>query len=247
MKSEKMAHAQKLHIGIIGAMDEEIETLKASITNLSEETHMGFSFFSGELNNKSVTLLKSGIGKVNAAIGTTLLIEKFTPTHIINTGSAGGFDTDLEVGDVVVSTDVFYHDVDVTAFGYAPGQMAGMPKTYTPDASLITIAETHLNKLDNIQTVKGQIASGDVFMADPARVDAVKTTFPDVKAVEMEAAAIAHTCHVAGVPFIVFRSISDIPGKEGNNLTFEEFVKIAGKHSAHMVMEMVAHIERSPE
>lgn len=231
-----------LRIGIIGAMEEEIEILKASIEHLKEETHLGFSFYSGELKGKSVTLLKSGIGKVNAAIGTTLLIEKFKPSHIINTGSAGGFDTSLNVGDVVVSTDVLYHDVDVTAFGYAPGQMAGMPATYTPNAELIKLAETHLDKLENIQTVAGKIASGDVFMADPARVEQVKTTFPDVKAVEMEAAAIAHTCYVAGVPFIVFRSISDIPGKEGNNLTFEEFVKIAGKHSAHMVMEMVSAI-----
>ena len=230
------------HIGIIGAMDEEIGILKQNIENCVEETRHGFSFFTGTMKGKNVTLLKSGIGKVNAAVGTAILIEKFNPTHIINTGSAGGFDMNLNVGDVVISSDVLYHDVDVTAFGYTPGQMAGMPASYTPDARLVEKAETYLNTLEGIQTVSGKIASGDVFMADSARVEAVKKTFPDVKAVEMEAAAIAHTCYLAQVPFIVFRSISDIPGKDGNHLTFEEFVKIAGKHSAHMVMEMVTHI-----
>ena len=241
MKSEKMKNHNN-PIAIIGAMDKEIEILKNAIKNREEHTFFGFTFYTGVLQGKEVVLLKSGIGKVNAAIGTTLVLEKFAPKCVINTGSAGGFDENLDVGDVVISTNVRYHDVDVTPFGYVPGQMAGMPESFVADELLREKAEKYLDKLEGIQTVSGEIASGDVFMADPARVDAVRKTFPQLKAVEMEAAAIAHTCYVANVPFIIFRSISDVPGKENNNQTFEEFVEVAGKHSAHMVQELVKHV-----
>lgn len=226
-----------LHIAIIGAMDEEIETLIPQITNLKETCIAGFTFYNGNIDDKKVTLLKSGIGKVNAAIGTTILIENFKPSHIINTGSAGGFDTSLNVGDIVISDEVCYHDVDVTAFDYAIGQVPQMPAKFKADEKLIKVAQS-LESLKEVKTVTGLIATGDIFMNDPKKVESTRNNFPNMQACEMEAAAIAQTCFRYNTPFIIFRSLSDIAGKE-SNISFPEYIKTAGVHSAYMVVEMI--------
>src|SRR5690625_865129 len=119
--------------GIIGAMDEEIELLKEKMTNKQEIEIASVLFIEGKLNGKEIILLKSGIGKVNSAMATTILLERFQPTHVINTGSAGGFSNKLEVGDVVVGDEVVHHDVDVTAFDYKYGQVPNMPASFAAD------------------------------------------------------------------------------------------------------------------
>ena len=116
-----------LKVGIIGAMDEEVEILKQALQNREDHTIAGYELFTGQMHGVEVVLLKSGIGKVNAAIGTTLMLQTFQPTCVINTGSAGGFAAELEVGDVVISSEVRHHDVDVTIFGYEHGQVPGLP------------------------------------------------------------------------------------------------------------------------
>ena len=149
-----------LKIGIIGAMDEEVELLKDSLDEREEHHIAGYNLYTGKMHGVDVVLLKSGIGKVNAAIGTTLLLQEFQPTCVINTGSAGGFAEELEVGDVVISSEVRHHDVDVTIFGYEPGQVPGMPAGFIPDDFLADIAERCIARMDGMKTVKGLIATG---------------------------------------------------------------------------------------
>ncbi|MBV0931815.1 5'-methylthioadenosine/S-adenosylhomocysteine nucleosidase [Marinobacterium weihaiense] len=228
-------------IALIGAMDQEVELLKNSLDELEAQNLSGFDFYTGRLHGAEVVLLKSGIGKVNAAIGTTLLLQTFAPDCVINTGSAGGFDCSLNVGDVVISDEVRHHDVDVTAFGYEPGQVPGLPPAFAADPLLARLAEECIALLPHTRTVRGLIATGDSFMSCPDRVAHTRTLFPTMQAVEMEAAAIAQTCYQFNTPFIVIRALSDIAGKE-SNLSFSQFLETAAKHSAEMVMAIVARI-----
>ncbi|NWO13255.1 5'-methylthioadenosine/S-adenosylhomocysteine nucleosidase, partial [Virgibacillus sp.] len=147
-------------IGIIGAMDEEIAFLKDAMYIKKELEVANCLFIEGQLYDKEVVLLQSGIGKVNAAMATTILHERFAPNYIINTGSAGGFATDLEIGDVVISTQVVHHDVDATAFDYAYGQVPQMPAMYDADVNLVAKVVNVLTDLD-ISYKKGIIATGD--------------------------------------------------------------------------------------
>ena len=126
-----------MKFGIMWSMDEEIEFIKSEMDNKQEFEIANSLFIEGTINDNLVVLVKSGIGKVNAAMTTTILIERFQPSHIINTGSAGGFDNSLEVGDVVVGKQLVYHDVDVTAFNYEFGQVPQLPPTFKSDDELI--------------------------------------------------------------------------------------------------------------
>ncbi|MDY6891013.1 MAG: 5'-methylthioadenosine/S-adenosylhomocysteine nucleosidase [Pseudomonadota bacterium] len=228
-------------IALIGAMDQEIELLKNSLHQMTTRTLAGFTFYTGTLDGVEVVVLKSGIGKVNAAIGTTLLLQQFKPDCVINTGSAGGFDAALDVGDVVISDEVRHHDVDVTVFGYEPGQVPGLPAAFTADPLLARMAEECIAQMPHVNTVRGLIATGDSFMNCPQRVAKTRVLFPAIKAVEMEAAAIAQTCHQFGTPFIVIRALSDIAGRESNQ-SFEQFLEKAAQHSAEMVIAIVKRI-----
>jgi adenosylhomocysteine nucleosidase len=200
-------------------------------------------FSTGRLNGADVILLKSGIGKVNAAMSTAILLERFRPDYVINTGSAGGFLSTLNVGDVVISNEVVHHDVDVTAFGYEYGQVPGMPARYKADETLVKIAEQNAKQIKDIQVVTGLIATGDSFMNDPARVEFVRGKFPDLCAVEMEAAAIAQVCTQFAVPFVIIRALSDIAGKE-SDVSFEQFLDTAAKHSADLVLSIVSSLQK---
>jgi adenosylhomocysteine nucleosidase len=231
-----------MKIGIIGAMEEEVVLLRDRLKDLEEKKLAGCEFYSGKLDGLEVILLKSGIGKVNAAIGTTLMIELYQPEVIINTGSAGGFHKELNVGDVVISTDVRHHDVDATIFGYEYGQVPQMPASYVPDETLVKAAEKAGARVENIQVVKGLIASGDSFMSDHARVEEIKTKFPELFAAEMEAAAIAQTCYQFGVPFVIIRSLSDIAGKDAR-VSYDQFLQTASQNSADLVLKIVEELK----
>ncbi|WAA11211.1 5'-methylthioadenosine/S-adenosylhomocysteine nucleosidase [Fervidibacillus albus] len=224
-------------IAIIGAMEEEIRIIRDQIENRKTETIAHCQYTSGKLFGKDVVLLQSGIGKVNAAMSTTILMERYKPTYIINTGSAGGLNSELEIGDIVISTEVRHHDVDVTAFGYEYGQVPQLPPAFIADEKLFQIALTCANKID-IRTEKGLIVSGDSFMNDPSRVQRISNHFRDVKAVEMEAAAIAQVCHQYDKPFVIIRSLSDIAGKQ-SEISFDQFLQKAAVHSAQLVMKIV--------
>ncbi|MFC7372731.1 5'-methylthioadenosine/S-adenosylhomocysteine nucleosidase [Fictibacillus iocasae] len=230
-----------MKIGIIGAMEEEVVILRDQMEQPVEQMIAGCEFHSGLLHGKEVVLLKSGIGKVNAAIGTTLMIQLYAPDVIINTGSAGGFESSLNVGDVVISTDVTHHDADATIFGYAYGQIPQMPASYTPDASLVAAAERAALKIEGIQVAKGLIASGDSFMSDHERVDFIRSKFPELFAAEMEAAAIAQVCYQFKKPFVIIRSLSDIAGKDAR-LSYDQFLVTASKNSAELVQRILEEL-----
>lgn len=233
-----------MKVGIIGAMDEEIELLRGRIQDMETTIVAGSEFYKGSIEGVEVVLLKSGIGKVNAAMGTTLLIDKFRPDVILNTGSAGGFHQDLNVGDIVISSEVRHNDVDVTVFGYEFGQVPRMPAFYEPEEKLVEAAVRSAEKISGIQVAKGLIASGDSFMSDPARVEYIRTKLPELYAAEMEAAAIAQVAHQFGVPFVIIRSLSDIAGKDAN-LSFDQFLQTAAKNSAELILLMLEELKKN--
>lgn len=232
-------------IGIIGAMAQEVAALAPMLEEHKTHTHAGFTFHLGRLHGAEVTVLQSGIGKVNAAIGTTLLLERFQPDAIINTGSAGGFGEELEVGDIVVSSEVRHHDVDAVVFGYEYGQVPNMPAAFLPDEQLVRVARECISELGEVRVIEGLIATGDVFMACPALVAQTQARFPSMIAAEMEGAAIAQTCHLYGCPFVITRALSDIAGSDDNHLSFDAFLEKAAEHSTRMVSAMVKRLSTS--
>lgn len=227
-----------MKIAIIGAMQQEVAILKDALDQRQEVTKGGCTYYSGQLHGAEVILLQSGIGKVSAAVGTALLLSEYQPDVVINTGSAGGFDSSLTMGDVVISSEVRHHDADVTAFGYEIGQMAGQPAAFIADDKLMSIAEQALQALGNQHAVRGLICTGDAFVCSEEKQSFIRQHFPTTVAVEMEAAAIAQTCHQFGVPFVVVRAISDVADK-ASPLSFDEFLPLAAKSSSAMVLKMV--------
>ncbi|PWA12517.1 5'-methylthioadenosine/S-adenosylhomocysteine nucleosidase [Pueribacillus theae] len=232
-----------MRIGLIGAMDEEVKLLKESMVNLTTKEIASYEFTSGKIEDLEVVLLQSGIGKVNAAIGTTLLNHVYKPSYVINTGSAGGFHPNLNVGDVVISQAVTYHDVDVTAFGYEYGQVPQMPAFFEPDEKLVAIAEACAKQIENIQVVKGVIASGDSFMNDVERIREIKEKLSGLHAVEMEAGAIAQVCFRFQVPFVIIRSLSDIAGKDAP-ISFDQYLQVAAENSAQHILLMIEELKK---
>jgi adenosylhomocysteine nucleosidase len=233
-----------MKVAIIGAMDEEVAILREKIENKVETTTAGCEFYEGTLNGQEVILLKSGIGKVNAAMSTTILLQQFNPDIVINTGSAGGYLESLNVGDIVISTEVRHHDVDVTIFDYEYGQVPGLPAAFKADEKLVKLVESSANGISDIQVVKGLIATGDSFMNDPERVEFVRGKFTELYAVEMEAAAVAQVCHQFGTPFVVIRALSDIAGKE-SNISFDQFLETAALNSSNLVIKFINEAKKS--
>lgn len=225
-----------MKIGIIGAMEIEVRLLREALQDRKEQTLHGFTFHEGRIGNHEVIVLLSGIGKVSAAVATTLLIKEYTPDFIINTGTAGGLG-ESKVFDIVLATEVRHHDVDVTAFGYEIGQQAKMPPAFLADENLLRKAEEHCQKYTK-QLKKGVVVSGDSFISDEDRRKWIEQQFPKALAVEMEASAIAQTCYIMGVPFLMLRAISDNAG-EGNTISYETFVEQAGQLSAEMNIRFV--------
>ena len=229
--------------GIIGAMEPEVAILKAKLTKATTTEHAGYCFYQGQLNGTEVVIVQSGIGKVAAALATAILIDKFQPDYVVNTGSAGGFEQSLKVGDMVISSEVRYHDVDVTAFGYEIGQLPANPAAYIPHPVLVAAAKTSIAQLkdtdgNDIQTLIGLITTGDTFMTKDDDIAKARANFPTMVAVEMEGAAIAHTCHQFKIPFVVIRSMSDIAGKESPT-SFEAYLATASVNSSQLVMNML--------
>ncbi|RIN87826.1 5'-methylthioadenosine/adenosylhomocysteine nucleosidase [Mammaliicoccus sciuri] len=220
-------------IGIIGAMEEEVEILKSSIENRETIQIAHVIFYKGNIEDKQVVLAQSGIGKVNAAITATLLINEFKPDLIINTGSAGSVDSELNIGDIIISNKVYYHDVNATAFGYKLGQVPSMPEFYETDSKLIDLAKSSIEQLD-LNGIVGEVATGDSFIGSIDQRKVIESNFPTASVVEMEAGAIAQTCYQYNVPIIVTRAVSDLADKE-SDVTFEEFLKVACVNSSKIV------------
>jgi len=243
-------------IGLIGAMEEEVEILRSEMTDLRVEKCKkapAFEFLTGQLEGKDVVLLKSGIGKVQAAAGAVLLIDKYSPSLVLNTGCAGGINpkgaAPLNFGDLVVSSSLVYHDFDITAFGYERGQVPGQKSAFfavdskLSDTAILCAEELKSEKKlpASFKALAGVICSGDIFMSDSQRVLELSAIFAGVRAVEMEGAAIAHVCTLFGVPFLVLRCLSDIAGEE-SPVTFDKFLPVAAENSSRIVRRFLKKI-----
>jgi adenosylhomocysteine nucleosidase len=199
-------------VGIIGAMDCEINQLKSKLHNLKEIKYGELVINTGELHGFYIVLVKSGVGKVNAALCTQYIIDNYHPAFIINTGIAGGVASGLQVGDIVAGSELVQYDFDVSAIGYAKGYMCtgknpDKPTVFYSDTTLIKDFENAAKGSLNVHT--GVIASGDTFVSDKNKKKEIKETF-NASAVEMEGCAIAQTAFTNGVPFIIVRAISDL-------------------------------------
>ena len=236
-------------IGVIGAMEEEVSLLRSYMEEPKELKAGFFEFVYGKLEGQDMVLLRCGIGKVQAAVGCALLIERFNPDLVFNTGVAGGIDSSLTFGDVVLADGLIYHDVDVTAFKYAPGQLPGRPQIFSASEEYILNAEKAVDELksegvlpQSLSHIRGLIVSGDIFVCDPVLIEKLIKTFPKLKAVEMEGAAIAHTCYLFDIPSLIIRALSDIAGVE-SPITSEQFTPLAARHSAEIVRRFIKNLK----
>ena len=230
-----------MRIGIIGAMSEEVKGFKSEIENLKEEKVGNLIFYIGKIKGKDIVLLETGIGKVNAAIGATLMIDRFKAEKIIFTGVAGGINENLDLGDVVISTDLIQHDVDVTAFGEKLGMIPRMENSiFKADNELIALAEQAGKKLKG-KVIRGRILSGDQFIASPEKIEFLKKEF-NGDCAEMEGAAVGHVCEMFKIPFVVVRTMSDKANSNAHT-DYATFMKIAAENSITLVNEMLLNLK----
>lgn len=205
--------------GIVIAMDKEFQRVRDLLADVRDEKTATLTFTTGRIGNNEVVLTQCGVGKVNAAIGATELINRYKPEAVVSTGVAGGADTSLNVADVVVSAETCYHDV-YCGEELAYGQVMGSPARFTCDASLVEKALS----LDCGTTIKaGLTVTGDWFVDSREKMHSIVDRFPEAMAVDMESAAIAHVCEKYGVPFVSFRIISDIPLKDHKAQQYFDF------------------------
>lgn len=222
------------YIGIIVAEIKELEAIKEIMSSIEEIKVYNLTLFKGEINNKKYILVRSGVGKVNAARTTQILIDKFDIEYIINTGSAGALNNNLKIGDIVIGTEFIQHDFDVTAFGREKGYIPETGKVFKSDENIIKKCDNI--KIENIKIIKGVITSGDIFCTDIKMKEKIREKFKS-DCIEMEGAAIAQVCYLNKIPFIVIRSISDIPN--GNNeLDFNQYLEFASKNCAEFIRQL---------
>ena len=225
-------------IGIIFAMKEELDALKEYLEITNEYKIFELNFYEGIINNIKCILVESGVGKVNAARTTQILIDNMDVDCIFNIGVAGGLAQDLNVLDIVVADKLVQHDFDITAFNHEKGYIPKVGKYINCDEYLLSIAKNS-NKDNTIKI--GTIASGDIFCTDINMSTKINKKF-NALAVEMEGASIAQVCFLSHIPFLVIRSISDIPGNN-NTMVYEEFLDKSSKKIAKLMNEVLKNIE----
>ena len=226
-----------IRVGIIGAMDVEVERICQNISGPILHQLCGLDFLEGFLAETPVVVVRSGVGKVNAALCAQLLITKFKITHLINTGLAGALASVLNVLDLVISTEVMYHDVDATNWGYESCTVPGMTRTFVADPSLVNIASLACKKLFPGKTIiQGIIASGDQFIGSNEMKNKIKELC-NPACVEMEGAAIGHVATVNKIPFVVIRCMSDMADDNG-----EATARFNEKEGGHISAQVVCTI-----
>lgn len=226
-------------IGIIGAMEVEVTALKERMQVEGVVTIASMDFYKGTYHGKNVVIVRSGIGKVNAAICTQILADRFHAAMIINTGIAGSLQASIDIGDIVISSDALQHDMDATGFGYPVGVIPQMDTSdFTADEKLIRIAKSACEKVNpDIHTHMGRIVSGDQFISDNDKKDFLKETFNGL-CTEMEGAAIAQAACLNHIPFVILRAISD-KADGSAHVDYPEFEAAAARHSINLVDEMI--------
>ncbi len=226
-------------IGIIGAMELEVESLKAQMNVKNTTTKANMQFFEGTLGSAEVVIVKCGIGKVNAAICVQILADIFQVTHIINTGVAGSLNPALDIGDILISKDVIHHDVDVTIFGYALGEVPQLGvRAFPADEGMMKLAmETGAEVLSDCNIITGRVVSGDQFISSKEVKERLITNFQGDCA-EMEGASIAHAAYLNNLPFLIIRAISD-KADDSAEMDYPTFEREAAKHCALLTKEFV--------
>ena len=222
-------------LGIIGAMQEEVELLLEGLEDAGKTEYPGVTLHRGLLDGLEVLVTVGGIGKVNAAMTSTYLLMAGA-TQVVFTGVAGGIHPELQVGDIVVSSDCVQHDVDVTALGYRLGEIPGEILSWPADEQLRALALEAAHEVQGVNVTGGRVVSGDVFVASPDKVAWLWQHFGAACA-EMEGAAVAQVCARHGVPYVVIRSVSDTAGGDAN-VDYREFMPIVARHSAQVVRGM---------
>lgn len=229
-------------VGIIGAMELEVETLKSKMKVASTTVKAGMEFYEGTLNGVDAVIVRSGIGKVNAGICTQILSDLFGVTHIINTGVAGSLDAAIDIGDIVVSTDVLQHDVDATNFGYPLGEIPQLGTLSFPaDKRMAELARSVCEKVNTeIKVFSGRIVSGDQFICDKEIKNRIASNFHGL-CTEMEGAAIGQAAYLNDVPFVILRAISD-KADDSADMDYPTFERKAAEHCAKLVEEFIAEL-----
>lgn len=230
-------------IGIIGAMELEVEQLKADMSESRIVKKAGMDFHEGILNGVNVVVVRCGIGKVNAALCVQILADVFEVTHVINTGVAGSLNAKLDIGDILISRDALHHDMDVRIFGYQLGEVPQMGfREFIADEKLTVLAKEACEKVNpDVNVVLGRVVSGDQFISSKEVKEHLISEFHGDCA-EMEGASIAHGAHLNGIPFVIIRAISD-KADDSAEMDYPTFEAAAAKHSAALVEEMIKGIE----
>ena len=223
-------------LGIIGAMDQEVAGIKAHMTGVTVTSRAGMDFYQGQLCGKPTVVVKSGIGKVNAAVCTQILADVFRVNAIINTGIAGSLQAKIDIGDIVLSKDALQHDMDATGFGYEPGIIPQMDVSVFPaDEKLIRTAKEACETVNpDIHVFLGRVVSGDQFISDKAKKEWLAEHFGGY-CTEMEGAAIAQAAYLNHIPYLVVRAISD-KADDSANMDYETFEAKAIEHSIRLII-----------
>ena len=235
-----------MRMGIIGAMESEVQNLIARMENITYREKAGRRFAVGSLSGKEVVVVQSGIGKVAAAITAQMLIDEFSVDALLNTGMAGGLDSRLAVKDLVIATAALQHDFDITAFGHARGYLYGeddqKPTLFVADTALCDKARIAAAQVlpEGSKAIDGIVASGDIFVDDSVLKAQLRDGF-GAAAAEMEGAAIAQTAVANGVPFVILRTISDLAEHQAN-VSFDELERYAGKLAGDITMALLANL-----
>lgn len=231
-----------IKLGIIGAMEQEVETLLAQMENRSATTVAGSTFYEGRLCGLDVVVVQCGIGKVNAALCVQVLCTKYNITHAVNTGIAGSLSAELDIGDLVVSRDAMYHDFDCVHFGYPYGKVPGIDVVSFPaDATMMNLAFEAANSVHPGHVTVGRVASGDQFVADQSLKNKIIDNTQAI-CTEMEGAAIAQTAYRNGIPFVILRAISD-KADNSAEMDYPTFEKQAAHRCAAVTMALAAALK----
>ena len=231
-----------MKIGIIGAMEIEVESLKADMNIRNTLKKASMEFFEGTIGSTEVVVVRSGICKVNAGICVQILVDTFGVTHVLNTGAAGSLDARINIGDIVLSTDACYHDVDATIFGYKKGEIPQLgTQVFTADRGLIEKAKEAIKAAaPDLGIFEGRVCSGDQFISSPEVKKMIIDEFGGM-CCEMEGAGIAQACYLNNTPFVIIRAISD--KADGSAIMdYPEFEKKAAHDCAALVKEMIASL-----
>lgn len=230
-------------LGIIGAMDEEVARMKEQMEDAQVQTWAGMEFYRGRINGKEAVVVRSGIGKVNAAVCAQILADRYEVSAIVNTGIAGSLDGKIDIGDIVLSTDALQHDMDATNFGYPLGQIPRMEVlSFQADRRLLELARVCCKEVNpDIHVYEGRVVSGDQFVSSQEKKEWLIRNFKG-SCTEMEGAAIAQAAYLNGIPFLIIRAISD---KADNSATMDypAFEAQAIAHSVNLMLEMIRHYE----